>query len=1130
MIKDKLRSLLRTNIKLTGNTKLALHTDVLSKGNNSMPAELCISDNVYLEPIESILPTYNIKANLYSGSYEFDIKNFYTYYKDFFYNLNDDTQQNKNNQYYISQNINDNRKSNFEFGCKRISYEKNNYQFAFLAPLYITSPEQFPDKFVIKLKYTNNNQKNIEKTIHINLNSGQLWHNYISNYIKQINDKVIKLDINNFNSYYFGIDVLHGGFIKAKDNISKTLFDNELTITEFDNIITNSFMKNNMVISQILNLSYYFNIDDSVFSDISFIEDPFDFLASFNVSGYYEKNGEKVPFYDIDFNYEEEYINKYTSNEELFYNEDTNKNVFDLLGENTFIDFKYLCKQIPQINKWSLLVDEDYRLNLSEAYSTENGLYGNSLPFNNILPSFIKTGENEIRYSFDWFEMPINYPYNKLPKTVFQQDNLFNEYLLSFSKRETLATVKQNTVLYRGYQYTFEENTNYNNYKFGIILLPAQTYINTNFFLKYDNNIIELENDGQKYIFYTILLNIPLISDSNNTLTITPKILNDIYYSGMSDDLNTNLFNIITPYNSLENYISIDKINYIDRYFSISSDKGMSFYDIKKKYGGIDDEEKDTYLKYLGKYYEPNIVENFKNIIFLSLSNNIGNNLLYIDYQNIPTGINYENSCNNIYYLNTTVAKKIQELYLSNNILNYNDKQINEAVCLKRLLGLEWVRRIENMFDAEHPEYIFKTYEDVLINQINNLQQSTDENDINFVNYLYILLNDVNIPNLKINWLFIKNNILFNGLLLDNITKDISLDINSNELVSKTYYTILINKNNEAIHLDYNVIKENLTYKNILYTTNLGDNLLVSSNSPIWENTTSYKISNIIYKNGSLYMVDINIKSIPKSIQNIILNLLPNYNVFKTYQKPYFIELQKRLLKVPITIINKSNIKETNINIFKNSIAKIKMYRYMGFIVPKMRKILEEGGYTDLKENINIPGTFFIKNYFQKKIKSVPNTLLSYTAQTDYLPVYESINEYTLYQNEIELKFSNNVLSENSNLQTKIIKGIDINKYNGIRLYDSFNNYTYIKQSEYKYFNASKIYLLPVIIKIDKNVLNLNLNNKQILINYINEKYNFLKLSNDDINYIVNLYTFKEKKEYEKYSSKLITKIIYTLK
>lgn len=385
-----LKPLLRTLPTLSGNVKLACTLKDYEKLSNGEYS--CFVRYARLLPLSSNLSQKNIETNLLFSSYDYDLARFFKHYSNYFYDYV--YEYDKKNYIELDKTLaQKNRNTDFEFGCKRVSYKKNDAQYAFYAPLYIDTFDDIPDYFNIHI-ILKNNKYEIERNIKVNISS-KLTKNYLymylKNYLTKIDSNVIFCNSKSNQATYYGIDLVSGGTKKIVDNIIAKSFTKQNTINNFDAIITNGFKRNLIVIRQILPFCWYFNINDIL------NEDEKDMFKNSEVyiNGYWYKDNERLPFYDIDSNYQYHYQNPYLINRNngIFSYINSVTNIMNIgypsLNDCMYIGYRYSNKLEKKYNRWKLKYSEDshpYIINLSPAFSINQG-------------SFYKYGQFPEKYS-----------------------------------------------------------------------------------------------------------------------------------------------------------------------------------------------------------------------------------------------------------------------------------------------------------------------------------------------------------------------------------------------------------------------------------------------------------------------------------------------------------------------------------------------------------------------------------------------------------------------------------------------------------------------------------------------------------------------------------------------------------
>lgn len=382
------KPLLRTMPSLSGNMKI-----VCILNNYEEIEEHIFEANVrsaQLKPLSSKLYNKYYTLSLLSSSYEWDVRSFYKKYSDYFYKTLFDFNK-IDMPIYVENSINSTRNTDFEFGCKRVSYQKSFKQFSFYAPIYIESENDIPDYFEINIDLTNSTYK-ANRKIRVNImnklnEGGNYIGRYIYDYAKKIDDFVVHCNTNRNEGLYYGIDVIQGGFAKKYDNNFQSLFNKQNSILNFDNIICKGFERNKLIMKQIIPLSFYFSLND-ILSDIE--KETF-YDAELKISGKWFKDGLECDLFDFEFDYTTYKPNVKSLNTEngsmvyrvpFLHDKDTlSVNIMNIgfpsMRESMYYKYRFANKISPNFSRWKLKYSDDknpYVTNMSGAFS----LYQNS--------------------------------------------------------------------------------------------------------------------------------------------------------------------------------------------------------------------------------------------------------------------------------------------------------------------------------------------------------------------------------------------------------------------------------------------------------------------------------------------------------------------------------------------------------------------------------------------------------------------------------------------------------------------------------------------------------------------------------------------------------------------------------
>ncbi|MBR6908104.1 hypothetical protein IKN40_06605, partial [bacterium] len=369
-----------------------------------------------------------------------------------------------------------NRNTDFEFGCKRVSYLKNDAQFAFYAPVYLESIDDMPDYFKIHITLRNN-KYTIERNLKINI-SKEDKRNYLNIYLKRylnnLDSNVIFCNTNANQATYYGIDLIKGGFTKTVDNIVAKAWARQNTINNFDAIVTNGFKRNSIVIRQIIPFCWYFNVNDMLSN-----EEKEKFAnCSLYITGSWFKNNIEQSFYNIDTNYLTFFDYPYMINATngIFSYKDTGNNIMNMeypsLNEAMYQGYRYSNKLNLKYNRWKLKYSDDihpYVTNLSPAFSiNQKSIYKyGGFPEKYSAISVITDTNNNIILPIGNALTSPDSPYFNDYKLVTNYINIINNnastwYSLinnldDIYNQDIWGTVQDNKVYYKGILYDFSK-------------------------------------------------------------------------------------------------------------------------------------------------------------------------------------------------------------------------------------------------------------------------------------------------------------------------------------------------------------------------------------------------------------------------------------------------------------------------------------------------------------------------------------------------------------------------------------------------------------------------------------------------------------------------------------------------
>lgn len=401
------KQLLRTLPSLSGQVKLVCKIKPENDKSVSLIAEdelVCRAEGASLYPSNSSINQYGVKCGLLSSSYDWDLKEFYSIYKDTFYTPTykfDKVEVEKLDKYAEANE----RDKSLEFGCRRASYSVSGSQFEFFAPIYIDNVGDIPDEFVITMSFDNGIYKVNDKSLiikikdiitdndgnEIDVNSStssivtqwnkNLLYNYLYKYAVRMNgdgggSRCVQFrynendkGLNVSNAIYYGIDLIRGGFTSANDSSVNYLYYNHITTPSFDDTVTRGFERHNMVMKQIIPLCFSFNISDMMTKDelkrVNYSKITFRGMYRNGVDDFNAKD--KTPdLYDFSINYNHfniprvifdktdlscEYkVDDYTNDKY-----DVMSQSFPALSERKYWKYRFLNKISPNTTRWAIL-------------------------------------------------------------------------------------------------------------------------------------------------------------------------------------------------------------------------------------------------------------------------------------------------------------------------------------------------------------------------------------------------------------------------------------------------------------------------------------------------------------------------------------------------------------------------------------------------------------------------------------------------------------------------------------------------------------------------------------------------------------------------------------------------------
>lgn len=1098
------KSLLRTIPTISGNFTLACKVNnYITKNHTDYTSYI---DDAILMPLDNKYSLdKNIQINLPNGKYEYDIMKYYKEMSSYFYNDTYQKNQNIFEQYSTSEiNLPDNRDKNFEFGCKRISYNKYQYQFQFFAPIYINSVDDLPDAFVINI-YSDNNillkTINIPITSKVGTNKLRL---YLTKYIQQIennvpvvwnfgNDKII---------YQKSIDCKNGGFINFQSY--NTIQSNKVTqtiINDIDNLICQGYKNNGIIISECIPLSFIFNIHDIILENDLYYYD----FNKFNISGYYVKNDIKCEYYDFSYNYHNTY-NYYidykgdsNKSQKKLYNLYDNNIIYSLKeGTNYYLYYQNTFKKT--YFQWKLNESNDYIINLNSVFSFNK--------ITNKFPILKNSLSNKLNSIIDDSQLYIpinNYSnfYNSNDQTHYNflvKNNYTNWFTIytdnSLNDLSGYFPIYNNKVFVNGVDYKIDDdNIKY----FNIFVNPIPVNYNKDI-IKGDIIIKDdLENNDYQYInnsneYYSPIEDTSSLSD-DNIVYIKDNMVSKIYYLKYDEELFNDLANKI--YNKLYNEPLLEESKYkIDKEWIL---KALSNnFEIVEGYLKLDIQTSmfDSQIELYNNFFKNNLTNKYK--IFYSLNNTSEKNNLYFNLNNQQ--INYEFLLNNnITYFEKTKFIRIGDYKEFNNIL-FND-----------LVGLYTL--------------LYKYYDIDQENNLNLLNRTIDkvksilcknDNGIDFDLYSSSLnLNEILQKSKELLDLSVSQNYVLgelNSVRYYYITYQILYQYITTYNVYQLYRYIPYNNQNNIIinHDYYDKIYNNSTYSNLYFNSNeIVNSSILSLNQ---YNTTicyvyidSFETFEYFRKKYGKDYINKNIYNKETKVDNIDVN----YNLYQ-FNLDYLTQLLY-LNNIPLQdneIVNK--LSKNILNVTQLLYNKLSYNLNQGLIQFDIRYNNQETNKVEYK-TIDLKVNLYLKLTCYQLNKELFD-ILEKTNKNNYV-IYRELKENTYLDNSKVINCNiiyNNVSKFNSNSYTLQIlkKNLDINHKKNMVYQDPYNILRQLSYQNYKrkYSNQTLYMKYDLINKCNIGFYKLNEQYGYIRIDYYlmnsTNAFDIYNLDDDD-NFII---------------------------
>ena len=354
--------LYRTNILMGGQLKWDLIIDNSAKG-------LVVTD-LHLTPISNNIPyTYQSEEHLLNNSHEDNVKSYYRSMEGSFYSDGMNPEFKHNWPVIVpagghAYTYND----TCDMGCRRMKhYDLYGKQFEFFCPVWLEHLDgDLTFKFSVRDSISVNSISQRTLTLKRE-NVTDKFNKYFIDYVNNCGiitgtDDVMMIDVTNNNAYATGLSVKSGlHTVHDINNVTNIITSRERPLMEFDNILISNLSNNHIIVNQLFNFNFCFNLDDIISGVIcNMINGE---CLSVSVDVYV---GDKL-LEKRDFDTEYDYIPKQVIYDDGTLNEDIN--VLNYLIDYKCVDIIDKNKYSQQICHWSLCDCNDYIFNLYNGFS-----------------------------------------------------------------------------------------------------------------------------------------------------------------------------------------------------------------------------------------------------------------------------------------------------------------------------------------------------------------------------------------------------------------------------------------------------------------------------------------------------------------------------------------------------------------------------------------------------------------------------------------------------------------------------------------------------------------------------------------------------------------------------------------
>ena len=428
--------------------------------------------DLHLTPISNNIPyTYQSEEYLLNNTHEDNVKSYYKSMEGAFYSdgVNPEFKHNwpmvvpAGTHAYTYNDM-------YDMGCRRMKhYDIYKKQFEFFCPVWLEYLDadltfKFSVRDSIGVNTISQRTLTIKRT-EITDKFNKYFIDYATNCgIVDGTDDVMMIDISNGNAFATGLNVKTGlHTVRDINNVINIITSRERPLMEFDNILISNLSNNGIIVNQLFNFNFCFNLNDIISGAIGNLVNGEHLSVAVDVyigDTHLEKR---------DFDTEYDYIPKQVIYNDGTLNEDIN--VLNYLIDYKCIDIVGTNKYSQQICHWSICDCNDYIFNLYNGFSGYSISKGDVIQSNHQYgktPSLDTIGHSNFTNNTGWLNI-----------TSFKEWADFYVFMMDISDKKDMMSVFYDKHIVNDIKYT--KTSSKPIYFYGI-------HVSSNLFTKIANN------------------------------------------------------------------------------------------------------------------------------------------------------------------------------------------------------------------------------------------------------------------------------------------------------------------------------------------------------------------------------------------------------------------------------------------------------------------------------------------------------------------------------------------------------------------------------------------------------------------------------------------------------------------